>query len=302
MIDGLQAHPSIVVWVVFNEGWGQFDTQASRRLDQAVRPDPTGRRRQRLGRPRGRGRPPRPPRLPPPQAPPLEASRAGVLGEFGGLSLGVDGHTWTNQIWGYAGTASTAELTRKYERLLREGWDMKDAEGAQRPGLHPDHRRRDRGQRPPDLRPGRHQGRPRPGRRREPGRRLPDPRRKDHRADLARNRPGLAILDRQAGSGHWTAPTSTTRPGRKAPESSGPPTPPAPTSGRPGTPPTSGPEGPSTSPKSTPPPLPLRPPRRGRRDLPQRGPRRNRQGPHRELRRTPQSPPKPEPPSSPART
>ena len=27
MIDGLRNHPSIVMWVPFNEGWGQFDTK-----------------------------------------------------------------------------------------------------------------------------------------------------------------------------------------------------------------------------------------------------------------------------------
>src|SRR6266850_325076 len=26
MIDALANHPSIVMWVVFNEGWGQYDT------------------------------------------------------------------------------------------------------------------------------------------------------------------------------------------------------------------------------------------------------------------------------------
>src|SRR5262249_23722455 len=26
MIDGRHNHPSIIMWVVFNEGWGQFDT------------------------------------------------------------------------------------------------------------------------------------------------------------------------------------------------------------------------------------------------------------------------------------
>ena len=129
MIDGLQAHPSIIMWVVFNEGWGQFDTR--RVAEWTKQYDPTRlvdaasgwADRAGVGDLHDLHAYPRP------QAPPLEAKRAGVLGEFGGLSLGVDGHTWTNKIWGYAGTASGAELTRKYERLLREGWDMKDAKG-----------------------------------------------------------------------------------------------------------------------------------------------------------------------------
>jgi hypothetical protein len=52
-----------------------------------------------------------------------------VLGEFGGLGLGVDGHTWTDKTWGYRGTASQDDLTLKYERLLARAWDLKDREG-----------------------------------------------------------------------------------------------------------------------------------------------------------------------------
>ena len=129
MIDGLQGHPSIIMWVVFNEGWGQFDTK--RVADWTKQYDPTRlvdaasgwTDRAGVGDLHDYHAYPRP------KAPPLEAGRAGVLGEFGGLSLGVDGHMWTSKIWGYAGTASSAELTRKYERLLREGWDMKDSQG-----------------------------------------------------------------------------------------------------------------------------------------------------------------------------
>jgi hypothetical protein len=50
-----------------------------------------------------------------------------VLGEFGGLGLGVDGHTWAEKTWGYRGTASKDDLTRKYERLLQRAWGLKDA-------------------------------------------------------------------------------------------------------------------------------------------------------------------------------
>ncbi len=129
MIDGLQAHPSIVTWVVFNEGWGQFDTK--RVADWTKTYDPTRlvdaasgwADRAGVGDFHDLHNYPRP------AAPQPEAKRAGVLGEFGGLSLGVDGHTWQKEIWGYAGTASSSELTRKYEQLLKQGWDLKDAKG-----------------------------------------------------------------------------------------------------------------------------------------------------------------------------
>ena len=129
MIDGLQGHPSIVLWVVFNEGWGQFDTK--RVADWTKAYDPTRlvdaasgwSDRAGVGDVHDLHAYPRP------AAPPLEPGRAGVLGEFGGLALGVDGHTWQKEIWGYQGTASGADLTRKYERLLREGWGFRDARG-----------------------------------------------------------------------------------------------------------------------------------------------------------------------------
>ncbi|MDB5351801.1 MAG: beta-galactosidase/beta-glucuronidase [Planctomycetota bacterium] len=129
MIDNLYSHPSIIMWVVFNEGWGQFDTKRiadwTKAYDRSRIVDAASGWADRAGvgdlhdlhaYPR-------------PAAPPLEPRRAGVLGEFGGLSLGVDGHTWTDKIWGYAGTASQTDLTRKYERLLQEAWEMKGARG-----------------------------------------------------------------------------------------------------------------------------------------------------------------------------
>jgi len=52
-----------------------------------------------------------------------------VLGEFGGLGLGVDGHTWTDKTWGYRGTASSNELSRRYQELLRGVWQLKESHG-----------------------------------------------------------------------------------------------------------------------------------------------------------------------------
>ena len=129
MIDGLQAHPSIVTWVVFNEGWGQFDTK--RVADWTKKYDPTRlvdaasgwADRAGVGDMHDYHHYPRP------AAPPLEAKRAGVLGEFGGLSLGVDGHTWQKEFWGYQGTKTGGELTRKYEQLIKEGYDLRGDQG-----------------------------------------------------------------------------------------------------------------------------------------------------------------------------
>jgi glycosyl hydrolase family 2 len=129
MIDGLHNHPCIVMWVPFNEGWGQFDTQ---RITEWIKKyDPT-----RLvdcasgwNDHAGVGDVHDIHVYPGPGAPPIEPKRAGVLGEFGGLGLGVDGHTWAKQTWGYRGTQSSAELTRKYERLLSQVYQLKEEKG-----------------------------------------------------------------------------------------------------------------------------------------------------------------------------
>jgi hypothetical protein len=128
MIDGLHNHPCVVCWVVFNEGWGQFDT--GRITAWTKGHDPTrlvdcasGWNDRKVGDVHDihdyRG----------PSSPPPEPKRAAVLGEFGGLGLGVDGHTWAKKTWGYQGTGSKADLTRKYERLLQGVWKLKDERG-----------------------------------------------------------------------------------------------------------------------------------------------------------------------------
>jgi hypothetical protein len=123
MIDGLHNHPSVIMWVVFNEGWGQFDTE--RITAWTKKYDPTrlvncasGWNDRKVGDVHDIHV------YPGPGAPPAEPKRAGVLGEFGGLGLGVDGHTWAKKTWGYRGASSKADLTRKYERLLQGVWKL----------------------------------------------------------------------------------------------------------------------------------------------------------------------------------
>lgn len=128
MIDGLHHFPCIVMWVVFNEGWGQFDTPRITKWTKEYDPSrlvncASGWNDMRCGDVHDIHV------YPGPGAPPIEAGRAGVLGEFGGLGLGVDGHTWSQKTWGYRGTASSEDLTRKYERLLAGVWRLKQENG-----------------------------------------------------------------------------------------------------------------------------------------------------------------------------
>jgi hypothetical protein len=53
-------------------------------------------------------------------APPAEKNRATVLGEFGGLGLPVQDHTWENKNWGYENMPDPAGLLKKYGQFYAE--------------------------------------------------------------------------------------------------------------------------------------------------------------------------------------
>ncbi|SPE55309.1 Glycoside hydrolase family 2 sugar binding [Verrucomicrobia bacterium] len=124
MIKDLYNHPAIVVWVLFNEGWGQYDTQrltqrlkaldASRLVDNA-----SGWADARVGDILDQHT------YPGPSAPQPEPGRATVLGEFGGLGMIVPGHSWsTNRHWGYRMEPDAGALADAYGMLLREAWNL----------------------------------------------------------------------------------------------------------------------------------------------------------------------------------
>jgi hypothetical protein len=128
MIDGLRNHPSIVMWVPFNEGWGQYDTR--RIVEQVRKLDPSRLVDNASGwNDRKCGDVFDIHVYPGPGCPPPEKDRAAVLGEFGGLGLRIDGHTWQKKTWGYRGTRDRADLTRRYEKLLQGVWRLKDKPG-----------------------------------------------------------------------------------------------------------------------------------------------------------------------------
>jgi len=118
VIYAFRNHPCIVMWVPFNEGWGQYDTGRIVNLIKGL--DPTRLVNNTSGwADRGVGDVHDIHRYPGPAAPPTEENRAAVLGEFGGLGLPVKGHTWRDEkSWSYRGYKTREELTEAYVVLL----------------------------------------------------------------------------------------------------------------------------------------------------------------------------------------
>ncbi len=114
LIDTKFNHPSIIMWVPFNEGWGQFETEKITDLISAY--DPTRLVNSASGwSDRGTGNIKDIHHYPDPVIPPAENNRAIVLGEFGGLGLPLQGHTWEKRNWGYRNMGDSLQLLEKYE-------------------------------------------------------------------------------------------------------------------------------------------------------------------------------------------
>ncbi|MEU7962746.1 PA14 domain-containing protein [Streptomyces sp. NPDC049097] len=100
MIDEHISSPAVVMWVVFNEGWGQYDI--GRVASQAKSWDPSrlvnNMSGLNLGNDGGAGDIMDEHGYPSPALPPHpDGQRALVSGEYGGLGLGIPGHAWSVQ-------------------------------------------------------------------------------------------------------------------------------------------------------------------------------------------------------------
>nr|WP_046502143.1 glycoside hydrolase family 2 [Streptomyces odonnellii] len=101
MIDQHASSPSVIMWVTFNEGWGQYDQ--ARVADQAKAWDPTRLINNMSGLnccgavDGGNGDIADAHGYPSAQLPAPDGRRALVSGEYGGLGLAVPGHAWPVQ-------------------------------------------------------------------------------------------------------------------------------------------------------------------------------------------------------------
>lgn len=118
IMDALHAHPAIVMWVPFNEGWGQYDTE--RIAAWTKRHDPTRLVNNASGwTDKGAGDVSDIHSYPGPDMPPVEERRAAVLGEFGGLGLPLTGHLWQAEgNWGYRNFDDTGTFEARYLELF----------------------------------------------------------------------------------------------------------------------------------------------------------------------------------------
>ena len=117
IIDNLKFFQCIIVWIPFNEGWGQFDTekvveftkkQDYTRLINAA----SGGNHRICGNFLDLHSYPHPAQY-------LKVDNLiNILGEFGGLALDIKGHTWKEDNWGYKTCKSKEEVTEKYEEYI----------------------------------------------------------------------------------------------------------------------------------------------------------------------------------------
>lgn len=111
-------HPSIVMWVPFNEGWGQYDTERITAQVRALDPtrlvdNPSG------WTDKGVGDVLDIHAYPGPAVGRIEKVRANVLGEFGGLGLPLPGHTWlAKDNWGYRSFTTQEDCEQAYLDLI----------------------------------------------------------------------------------------------------------------------------------------------------------------------------------------
>ncbi|WP_276500256.1 glycoside hydrolase family 2 protein [Terrimonas pollutisoli] len=121
IMQDLHNFPSIIVWVPFNEAWGQFKTREI--VEWTMQKDPSrlvntasGGNFEDVGHIIDLHNYPEP-LMPQPDL--FGQKRVLVLGEFGGLGLPVENHTWQEKNnWGYQSFKNNTELFNRYSEFI----------------------------------------------------------------------------------------------------------------------------------------------------------------------------------------
>jgi len=129
MIANLGNTPSIIMWVIFNEGQGQHDT--GQLVDLVHQLDPT-----RLvneasgGKIFGFGDIADIHAYPAPKCPPPSSTQALVCGEYGGIGFKVPDHMWfVDRGGGYTNAASAEDLVNLYAEFIEKIRRFRDEQG-----------------------------------------------------------------------------------------------------------------------------------------------------------------------------
>lgn len=123
IMKALHNFPSIVVWVPFNEAWGQFKTKEITEWTMQLDPsrlvnEASGGNFFTAGHILDIHNYPDP-QMPAPKI--FGDKQILVLGEFGGLGLPVEGHTWQEKNnWGYQSFKNNDELLNRYTALVND--------------------------------------------------------------------------------------------------------------------------------------------------------------------------------------
>tara|TARA_B100000929_G_scaffold206134_1_gene164217 strand:+ start:282 stop:2120 length:1839 start_codon:yes stop_codon:yes gene_type:complete len=124
IIDFLYSNPSIVCWVPFNEGWGQFNTieiaNWTKKYDPYRLVNPaSGGNHYKIGDITDVHN------YPDPKMKFYDSERSNVLGEYGGIGLAIDGHLWQkNKNWGYVKYSNSKEATDEYVNFGNQLFEM----------------------------------------------------------------------------------------------------------------------------------------------------------------------------------
>ncbi len=120
IMDLLMSNPSVVMWVPFNEGWGQFDTEIvtswTKTYDPSRLVNPAS-----GGNYRNCGDVFDIHQYPMPKFKLFDHMKVTVLGEYGGIGLPIENHLWNPDMrnWGYIQFKTIDDVTNEYIKYCR---------------------------------------------------------------------------------------------------------------------------------------------------------------------------------------